>query len=165
LSFRICGVYTKAVTRKLSDSSVYTQSEFSGDRGGYIVLGSNEASVNCEIRMQFFFKSLKELKKVKICHPKRTWRRKPRKRKLDLDRRRGRTPFRSCTVICILMALNGKVSKTNTRTFESYLSNRYLDKHRLAYCPTKKMFSSRSSVLPLSSFSYQFCRNLNSILQ
>jgi hypothetical protein len=34
LSFRICGVYTKAVTRKLSDSSVYTQTEFSGDRGG-----------------------------------------------------------------------------------------------------------------------------------
>jgi hypothetical protein len=30
--------HTKAVTRKLSDSSIYTQSEFSGDRGGYIVL-------------------------------------------------------------------------------------------------------------------------------
>jgi hypothetical protein len=45
---------------------------------------------------------------------------------------------------CVLQAEvedHRRVFRSYNTTSESYLSNRYLDKHRLAYCPTKKMFS------------------------
>ena len=53
---------------------------------------------------------MKELKKVKICHPKRSLnleKKKAKEAKLDLDRRRVRTLFRRCTVICIQKDFDG----------------------------------------------------------